>query len=109
MIGSAHNLSSLVFINTIQSLTETDISSHNIIKMNLHHALLLMLAVSVSPAYSTLQGGYAEDAISAAATTVDADDGARSHLRHLTKVNISLTLSRFILSIYYSEGSCHRT
>ena len=39
--------------------------------MNLHHALLLMLAVSVSPAYSTLQGGYAEDAISAAATTVE--------------------------------------
>ena len=86
-----------------------------------------MLAVSASPAYSTtiitadndptagtiaasstessssatttrlnLHGGHAKDARSAAATT-DADDGARSHLRHLTKVNISLTLSVFII------------
>ena len=100
--------------------------------MNLHHALLLMLAVSASPAYSTniitadndptagtiaasstessssatttrlnLHGGYAKDARSAAATTVDADDGARSHLRHLPKVNISLTLSRFILEYLF--------
>ena len=94
--------------------------------MNLHH-VLLMLAVSASPAYSTtiitadndptsgtiaasstessssstttrlnLHGGHAKDARSTAATTVDADDGARSHLRRLPKVNIYLTLSVFI-------------
>ena len=84
--------------------------------MNLH-ALLMLLAVviaadnettagtiaassteSSSSATTTrlnLHGGHAKDARSAAATT-DADDGARSHLRHLTKVNISLTLSVFI-------------
>ena len=46
-----------------------------------------------------LRNGHASEARSAAATT-DADDGARSHLRRLTKVNnISLTL----------KGSCHQT
>ena len=86
--------------------------------MNLQHVLLmLVLAASASPAYSTtiitadndptagtiaassakssssatttrlnLHGGHAKDARSAAATT-GADDGARSHLRRLTKVN----------------------
>ena len=37
-----------------------------------------------------LHGGHAKDARSAAATTVDADDGARSHLRHLPKVKYLL-------------------
>ena len=96
--------------------------------MNLHHVLLLMLAVSASPAYSTniisadndptagtiaasstesstsattthlnLHGGYAKGARSAAATTIDADDTARSHLRHITKVNISLVHFGYII------------
>ena len=91
-----------------------------------HVLLMLVLAASASPAYSTtiiaadndptagtiaasstdssssvtttrlnLHGGHANDARSAAATTVDAD-GARSHLRHLTKVNY-LLLCQYLL------------
>ena len=66
-------------------------------------AITVSSATSSSSSATTtslnLRSGHASEARSAAATT-DADDGARSHLRRLTKVNnISLTL----------KGSCHQT
>ena len=84
--------------------------------MNLHALLMLAVVIaadnettartiaassteSSSSATTTrlnLHGGHAKDARSAAATT-DADDGARSHLRHLTKVNISLVHFGYII------------
>ena len=78
--------------------------------MNLHALLMLAVVIAAdnettartiaassteSSSSSTttrlnLHGGHAKDARSAAATTVDADDGARSHLRHLPKVKYLL-------------------
>ena len=44
-----------------------------------------------------LHGGHANDARSDDATTDAANDGARSHLRHITKVNISLVHFGYII------------
>ena len=87
--------------------------------MNLHALLMLAVVIaadnettartiaassteSSSSTHLNLHGGHANDARSDAATT-DADDGARSHLRHLTKVNISLVH----FGALYSKGNCH--